>query len=415
MNNTYLGRLLLMTFCLLSLTMCQSNNKRIKISHTFRSDSLIKINIDSIENEKQILFSSVFKGLKVVPLETGDKCLIGDIVQLEIHNNIIYVLDQFVAKALFLFDIKGKFIMKIGAVGKGPGEYISPKMFSINLKRNQIQIFDSGQNKILIFSGEGKFINQIKLNDHLFNSQIALQNDITYIEVLNTKYQKSEYLLYTIGDSGKVISRWFPSQIYSMGFEQPFNFTSDFFKTKDDIKYTKFLFDTVFSVKGTIIKPYIVVSTKNKITSEVINKMNSYKNTDDFSNYYAMECDKFLGVTNFKESKNLIMFRFKNNRNNHQLLYWRKSHEVYYSKKFIDDITNAENFDYFHCVFENQYVSSIKTNIPERIEKLIKNLAQNNINISEKELVALGKLTTNSNPVILFFECREDMNNSPKY
>lgn len=413
----YTARYLLLILFMLWFTMCQSNKKKgFEINRSFKSDSLIEINIDNLETKQPIYFSQLFKGLKIVPLETSDKCLIGNISQIEKYNDIYYILDSNNAKALLLFDNSGKFIKKIGTIGKGPGEYISPHMFSIDQKRKQIQILDTKQNKIIIYSNNGNFMREIKLNIHFDSFKFVIHNDITYIDILSSRFAKSDFLLYSLnGITGKIISRWFPTQAYTKGFDQPFNVSkNNFFKTENDIKYSKTFFDTIFSVKGNIVKPYIAITSKNKISPEIIHKMNNYKRLNELSHYLNFECDKFQGVSNYIESSGLLMFNFKNKLRNHHLFYWRETKEVYCTNKFIDDLTYVTFHSGFYATCENNYISYISSDIPGRMEKFIEDIKHNNIKTTKKELATLGKLSLNSNPVILLYECREKMNTNLK-
>lgn len=71
-----------------------------------------------------------------IPLETNDSCLFSEIREIEIVDNKIYIIDN-KRSGLLVFDISGKFITKIGNLGNGPGEYVTPSNFNIN-KEKQI-------------------------------------------------------------------------------------------------------------------------------------------------------------------------------------------------------------------------------------------------------------------------------------
>lgn len=74
----------------------------------------------AIDTQKEAKLSSLASELHYVPLETNPACLIAKVKQIRIIRNYIFVLDK---KALYKFDLNGKFIQQIGAFGKGPGEY----------------------------------------------------------------------------------------------------------------------------------------------------------------------------------------------------------------------------------------------------------------------------------------------------
>jgi hypothetical protein len=387
--------------------MCQIKNEK-KLNRIQKADKLIDINIDKLEIEKPILFSSIFKGFKLLPLETKEECLIGNINQLELSDDTLYILDSNITKALLLFDNAGMFIKKIGHIGKGPGEYSQPTSFTIDNQKKQIQILDTQQSKVIIFSTQGKFINEIKLNKgNLCPIQIATQNGITYIDQLFINLGNVDYLLYGINNLGEIKSKWLSNKIYCKGFKQPFNMSSIFFKTENDIKYSKSLFDTIFSVKENKLSPFLVISTKNKLTAEDISTMNQFKDSRQFVNYYYRICKKFMGITNYIETNKLISFRFRSNNRNYNIFYWPENKELHGTSSLIDDLTHQEVISNFYTTSRNHFISIIQNDTPGSMESFIKNIRDNKILLSEKERSKLVKITPNNNPIIVVYECNE--------
>jgi hypothetical protein len=89
------------------------------------------INFDYIKCiEKFDIGSITDSTFQIIPLETNENCLISQINKIEIRNNYIYIKDD-LAKSVFIYDIDGKFINKINAVGQGPGEYVSPSYMTV--------------------------------------------------------------------------------------------------------------------------------------------------------------------------------------------------------------------------------------------------------------------------------------------
>jgi hypothetical protein len=58
----------------------------------------------------------------IIPLETDDEALIGEIDKIEIRNNRIYIMDH-LSQSVYIFDMGGKYLNKKTAIGQGPGEY----------------------------------------------------------------------------------------------------------------------------------------------------------------------------------------------------------------------------------------------------------------------------------------------------
>lgn len=83
--------------------------------------------------------SMVEDSVLVIPLETRDDCLIGEMTKMVYQNNLIYVSDN-VSKAIYVFDETGKLVTKLRAVGNGPGEYLNITSFVV--RGTDIVIYD---------------------------------------------------------------------------------------------------------------------------------------------------------------------------------------------------------------------------------------------------------------------------------
>jgi len=77
------------------------------------------------------------------------------------QNNEIIVLD-YAEDCLYFFDKDGKYIRTIGQRGQGPGDLLRPTGLQID-KNSDIYIYETGNNRISIFSYNGKFITSFRL------------------------------------------------------------------------------------------------------------------------------------------------------------------------------------------------------------------------------------------------------------
>ncbi len=78
-----------------------------------------------------------------VQLETSPECLIASVDQLQVCCNKIFVLDKDIANALFVFDMKGRFLYQAGRKGRGPGEYFEASQFTVDSVNRMVVLFDS--------------------------------------------------------------------------------------------------------------------------------------------------------------------------------------------------------------------------------------------------------------------------------
>ena len=162
--------------------------------------------------EKTSHLDSVFSTVSFLPLETDDDCLITRVVNLQIHDSLIYINDD--RKRLLVFDFHGKFIRQIGARGKGHGEYLI--MWDWIIDSNRIEILD--YRRIKIYTLDGKYIKEKPFN--LMNDKIYCNAAAFAHSPLGGYYlwggsdvpdfDKDRYLMYEVDEDMKVKKGHFP-------------------------------------------------------------------------------------------------------------------------------------------------------------------------------------------------------------
>jgi len=120
---------------------------------TFVNPDLITIKIDSLKQIDELKLDKII----YIPLETTERCLIGDITKIMFHNNYFYIADFIYSKAVYVFDLDGKFVNRIGIYGKGPGEVIEPRDFDLDEEGN-IYLYDNMSKKIVLYSVKGEVL-----------------------------------------------------------------------------------------------------------------------------------------------------------------------------------------------------------------------------------------------------------------
>ena len=108
-------------------------------------------NIEKIHFTKNNISLSDSFDIDFVKLETNDECLIGAISNIEVFDNRIFILDRRFTESLYVFDMNGKFISKIGSKGSGPGNYVFPIDFTIDKENRRVVIDDGNRNNLLFY------------------------------------------------------------------------------------------------------------------------------------------------------------------------------------------------------------------------------------------------------------------------
>ncbi len=142
--------------------------------NSVNAQNIIKIHEKSNDN---IAFSRIFKSAKLVKLETKPECLVGGISSLKVDGDHVFAYDSR-HETLFIFNIDGRFIAKIGTKGKGPGEMVNPVGFTLNKSKKQIEILDTGTKHMLVFDYNGKYL---KTNQSVWVYGFEKLSDTNYI------------------------------------------------------------------------------------------------------------------------------------------------------------------------------------------------------------------------------------------
>lgn len=182
MNRSFIN-LIILSFLIL-ISSCAKNNQK---SQSIEDESLYTISAEN-NSSKTTKYDSFINNLKFLKLETNTDCLIGEeIKNVKIEKDRIFILDN--NTNLFVFDLNGNFLHKIGRRGDGPGEVQSISNFCLNKELEEIILFDIAKNTLLLFDYDGKFIRSTKFNERLDITNFeVINNKELLVEFLNTKY-----------------------------------------------------------------------------------------------------------------------------------------------------------------------------------------------------------------------------------
>ncbi len=366
------------------------------------SSENIKIDIDSIDKNDTVYFTDIFSDYKIIPLETKKECLVGQINSIRFCDDKIVVLDSRIGKAVFVFDRNGKFIRKIGKIGKGPGEYVSPGSIATDEDKKEVAIYDEMLNRIQLFSLDGKFINSIKIKQKLACKSIEISDNKIYLS--NYIHKSIKYLLFAIDPDGQIVGEWLPNQyeFQNNSTTAPYNI---FLRTSHEVRFRDHLMNIVYNIKGNLVKPFITLESKNHITTKELEELygkgsRPRKKQSNFKNR------KFIGISSYSEVNNFSILEYSNNTNNYTLFYNQKNKKVKCVKflNFKDDLTHfsGRQSGYFFSSYGDGLIASVNQYFMSYFIENIKNgkISSDNLN--------LINLTMESNPVIIIYKCRKN-------
>jgi hypothetical protein len=368
------------------------------------------------KKEISISFSDIFKNMRTIILETGNECMIGLIRELQVYNGYIYILDNTIAKSLFVFDIEGRFIRKIGSLGNGPGEYIYIDDFTLDTTNGFIFLLDYGT-RIHKYQLNGTYIHSINIQEPRTNSKfIQYYNGRLYTSILAWKEYRNQndYMLLEIDpNDGKVLSRSLPLKL-NKGWSEAY-FTDNFFMSRlnSPPRYTQLFMDIIVSLDEGITT-YIEVKSKDLVTERDLENLPEGRSFSQRLMQLFQGSSKIWDVQGFVENDEFIIFKYACGDGWSKFLTVvvnKKTGSVKIAERLRDDfvLRNKNDNESVMSVRSGRFKFSdskgayevITPNIFERFKESVKN---NEIVPDLDKLDQLMLLDAESNPVIFFYE-----------
>ena len=287
------------------------------------SPQIIKIS-DDIE-EADISLSLLAERIEYTCLETSKDSYIGRISLLKSKDSLILIYDKLLNKVL-LFSADGKFINQIGSPGKGPGEYSSVGGLEFD-QGNNIIIHDIA-GKLIYFTMGNKFVREIRID--LRFKDFSSIGDKLFFRVIypNTIYQKGYSCFVAESGTGKTIKSLLKrkdSKSINHSVVSSFN---DYYSYNDSIFFWEYRYDTIYGVSkdfkitprwvfdlGDRRVPNEAFSSTTNLYNSTINQgvlLTSFVETGNYFFLETIENSERRRYLNYKSDKKTILIKYDN-------------------------------------------------------------------------------------------------------
>jgi len=208
--------------------------------------------------------SEVGGQITYIPFETSDKCLIGDIRYRKtiwaFSNTHIALFDR---REVFLFDLSGKFIRKIGQIGQGPGEYnfVAGLCFSLDGKK----IFLVETRRIHEYTTEGKFVRTFSYTSTPVLKMQAL-NENLYVNYFfnDVSYTSNQESLVIIDSQNKAVNMFKNYNQKIISHSWAFDNVAPLYSFQKNVRFKEMTSDTLQTVTENKLLTYAVFDFGNK-------------------------------------------------------------------------------------------------------------------------------------------------------
>lgn len=370
--------------------------------------------------ETLFLHSTLYKSVKIIPLETNKSCLIGLINKLQVTDNFILVLDRSKANSLYVFNKEGHFVRKIGRVGQGPGEYISIADFTVDRENGIVYISDGRLPRIHKYDlTTGKFIQTIMFR---FNNGRANFKEIEHIggnlyaNALFLNHSPKNYLLFSIDESsGKEKNNFLNVMEYNKGFSNIYVNQSPyrvfFSRENGNTIYVQAFMKQIIEISKEGVFSFLELRGKNMLTNDEAKQVyESFpKNILETNNRINKYC---RSLADYVENKEMIyMFLYIGRNTLHMILINKNTNEVCVFDNYFNDMLygnrNVGRSFVLGCADNQGAYYHTSDFFSNGISDLQKNYKAGLLSPDVIGLEKLMKLSDEDNPVLLYYEFKD--------
>ncbi len=366
----------------------QFGNKPIETIRVDYSDAVEPIDVGNILRDK----------IHIVPLESSDDIIIGDVKSIRISDAYIYVFDG-PANTIYRFNHNGGFIDKLRKVGRARDEYYKITDFAVT--NNELVILDHISSRVLMYDlNNFEFKNSCSFRDdsgtHAWGNEFAYVNDEIILINNHSETTQGYYHIYRLVDN-----KFEPMAPYAKnGRELGWSLERYGCSNNSELLFNIPPFDTIYHYnKGIVQAKYFVDLGSEKISRKAIykEKRNALQ--------YAIKNNLITSIDGVNQIYDYILFRFQNRQNSYSALYsvqekscltgqgfWIKSLGGYPVTEFYRD------GDYF---ISSLSASSYRFFLSDNLIKS-KNVNFNSESDKQRVINIRDNITDTSNPVVLF-------------
>jgi len=402
-------------FIVVLLTFSCKEKKRFNSENSEQfNEEYINLDLDHSSRTSNLRMSSLFSSVKIIPLQITDNSIIGTIDNLQVTDDKLFVLDKINANSLFVFDMKGKFLFKVGNKGLGPGEYSEISDFTIDIVNKFIFLLDNYRQIINVYNLEdGVFQYDINImNSKYISYNVQYANGTLYADIYNRENNndKKQYLLRSIDyKTGKTTGFYLDTNSYNKAYNQiDYLGNKVFFSRNNKPVFMQLFINSIMMLFNEDVEPYIVLKSKEFVEAKELAEAIGFSENNNFLSSYFFTKNKFHTLENFIETDHFILIKCYFN-NLVQYLYFDKEvkkttvHNILYDDVLFKDFdikTNKTRAN-FLCSTEIGVYACLSN---DNLSYLINDFNKKELNLNQSDSKFFSQLNEESNPIILLYE-----------
>lgn len=168
------------------------------------------IRFDLKQEVVDIHSTALIKDCKIIPLETTDSVLIGEIDKVIVHHDRLYVGDFSQTNAVYIFDMQGKILNKISRQGRGGEEYLALNDMFIDPHTGELKLLSRVDRRILAFSEDGKVFNGVQKMPKMFMEFVPSANGYIGFSANYSEDRSNPFNIWLLDQNIQIVGKEFP-------------------------------------------------------------------------------------------------------------------------------------------------------------------------------------------------------------
>jgi len=341
-------------------------------------------------------FDPPFDYLKIIKLETTPDCLIDGLAKLEILDSLIFYFDS--RDELYIFNIEGKFITKVGQKGQGPQDYARINTFFIH--HNNVVLVDAVKGSLLYYDFRGKFISSMSIPREYLRNIISAQlfDEEKLLICYMISWRADENTSYSVLNLSTKTIEWLDFTYNPIKLDNYYHYFSfnQMVKVQDEIHFIMPLCDTIFSYSESSIYPKYITKTHDKIAKKEQIEYNTH--TLHLELLKLEEQGYFVGFKAIFETENIIILEYGTILGFY--MFDKNTKQGYFHHYAFDEVLKEVPFFIIRRSLSNDQFVAV-----EPMERLIS--LMDFIDGDDKYLMQLKKIIENSeeddNPILFIY------------
>ncbi len=325
------------------------------------------IKLEDIRFKKFPYADSIMTVEKVVVLESGKDNFIGTYDKINIIDDIIYIMDKSITYSIFAFDLDGKFLWKIAALGEGPEEYIELRDFTVSKDSETLDLLDYGGRKIMKFDKKtGELKEKVKFDRSVVFVAFEKIGDLYLFIHGNECGSLNECYNFTfLNKNLDVIKKNNPINKFLKSYD--YSGFNHFSRNENNIFFTEIFNDTIYKVninEKKLSAAYIIDFGKNKVPNDLLYS----KQNESFMTImrYVLENQAPYDIHDFYITKSYLFLRYGNPNLQNVIIDLKNNKSLSYRQTLIG---NSFLHGEIKATYKNTFVKALSS---EMIDKFLK-------------------------------------------